>query len=387
MNMQQTTVSSVAQQRKLRVKEEERAMEEIKRRQREKTYDMQARLQEESLLNLEMETHTKLFNLIQNRRKEESGRALRVQIEQSSKEQELNKALQNQVWRVEDEQQRLRLTKMRQEKVKALEDGQDEAQRRRILSELRIKNLESHIGMSGVARERALRKIEAEFEIKEDIAAQLRRQTAELRIDADRRDQEAAINETQRKTNIEVGPIRKLMEEEVHKYSVEAEAEEAEFLQQREEIVKKLFDEQLQRTEQSMEEIQEKEDINMRRFLKRMENSRLEAREEEEQLELQEHNRRDHEMRILIAKHEAELADLEEAFSPKKGWDEVVLDEDFIREDYRPHNWESPSSTHSPDVSPNARYPPDSWAQHRRDAPPSEASRGSPTWKGKGDRR
>jgi len=317
-NMQKTTVDTVSAQRCARIKEEERALEEITRRQKEKTYEMETRLQEEALLNLEMETHTKLFDVIQHRRREESGRALRVQIEQSTKEQELNKALQNQVWRVEDEQQRVRLTKMRQEKVNALEDAQDETQRRRILSELRIKNLETHIGLSGVARERALRKTEAEFELKHDLAAKLRRQMAELRVEADRRDQDGSIQESlNRKTNIEVGPLRKMAEEEAQKYAAEADADEAELLQQREEHMRKVFDEQLQRTEAQMEDMKEKEESNIRAFLMRMENSQHEAREEEELREMEEQQRRDQEMRALIAKHEADLAELEDAFSPK----------------------------------------------------------------------
>eukprot|EP00397_Hematodinium_sp_SG-2012_P001100 GEMP01001101.1.p1 GENE.GEMP01001101.1~~GEMP01001101.1.p1 ORF type:complete len:1338 (+),score=303.73 GEMP01001101.1:56-4069(+) len=351
--MQNSTRSSILQQRELRLKENERIIEEMNRRQRDKAYDLQSRWKEESLLNLELETHTQLSGLVQQRRKEESSRSLRQQVAQSLKEQELNEELQKQVWRVDDEQQRVRLTQMKQQKIKALDEAQDEHQRREILMELRLKTLERQIALAGVARERALRRVVAEFELKEGEAEQLRQQNFEYKMEADRRDQEAVIRESQREEQKDAMVEHALLKTELSKFGSEVEAKEQRMQEDRETRMREAFEDHCKSIHEEMQEERAKDEDAIKEILCKIDESRkanaatnIEMYETDHYSEeviseddISEPSEREKELVLLIAKREAELAKVTASF-----WKLKTV---FDKNDYNTPLSDSSSSEHA----------------------------------------
>jgi len=308
--IQHSTRSSLIQQRETQLRENERMGDEIGRRMKEKEYELQARMKEESLVNMELEAHTQLSSLMRHRRQEENVRALRQHVTETHKEQELKEEEERRNWRLEDEQQRVRLEKLKQQKLQELADSSDTNHRREILMQLRLATLERQIAFASVRRERALRRVEAEMEEKEMEAELVRQKNAEFRVEADRRDHEATLRLLE--NDLEKSANHGLMAE-VRRYGSEVDAQKREFEQQREKHLNTAFEEQFARLREDIENERKADEDSIHDVLTRMDLSRknmgtdfsFEVREQE--------------LMRLIEQREAELAHLLEDFRRNSG--------------------------------------------------------------------
>jgi len=189
---------SLEQQRQLRKMEGRQMMEDLRRRHKERAYDIEARLKEEAVLNLEHRGMQTISELLMKRRDEESRRALRTHVKQRRREQELLDEVQRQAWRVEDERETTRLAAAREQHLLAEQREIELRERREVEMQLRLEELERQMQLAQVARERVVRRTQQDALFMTAVSDNMQKRRHELASRAERREHAVAIAEERR---------------------------------------------------------------------------------------------------------------------------------------------------------------------------------------------
>lgn len=155
-------------------------LEDLRRRHRVRAYEIDARLKEEAVLNMEFRGTQCIAELLQRRREEENVRELQCHVRTRRRELEMKDEIQHQEWRIADERERVDLQAMRD---RCMQQDRQEAKFRRqreIDMELRLQELDRQLRMAQVARERMLRRAHFDAAQTAQASSELQRKRHEL---------------------------------------------------------------------------------------------------------------------------------------------------------------------------------------------------------------
>jgi len=214
---------SLQQQQELRSLESKQLLDELKRKHRERSYEIEARMKEEAVLNLEMRGMQTVTDLLMKRRDEENFRSLQQHVRSTRREQELQDEVQRAAWRIEDEREGVRLQSMRQQQIRADQREAELRQRREVEMELRLEELERQLQVAQVGRERVVRRAQQDAQAMTEVSDNLQRRRHELASRAERREQALAIAEERRFQRAKSEERQKLVERESSRWRLDME--------------------------------------------------------------------------------------------------------------------------------------------------------------------
>jgi len=227
--IEETVESSLRNQEKLKEIEMRKLEEELSRKQEEDKYYMQNRTEEEALSLVEFKATQRLLELMRARQSEEAVRNLRLAKENWEKELESKDRLQQQQWRIEDEERRLRLEMARETKLKEVQEKAQLNDKLKLEKMQRIQVLERELNKQEIEKERRLRQVAEEEALRnEEALAQIRDKYSYLREYDEKQFQRLLDEEHQR--------ARKLTEERMQILQQEREKQNAEMQRNKAEI-------------------------------------------------------------------------------------------------------------------------------------------------------
>merc|ERR1719313_1201152 len=151
------TVALESQQRR-QAMETVAAQDDINQAQMEREMEIESRMKQEALLSLETETNIKLFEVAAQQRREDSAKLTRTEVENRVKELSMRDELQQQVWKIEDERDRVLLEHERASLIAKGEAERQATEKRRLELDLRVVEMKRQQELAKIARERTLRK-------------------------------------------------------------------------------------------------------------------------------------------------------------------------------------------------------------------------------------
>eukprot|EP00928_Gymnodinium_smaydae_P021505 TRINITY_DN18398_c0_g1_i1.p1 TRINITY_DN18398_c0_g1~~TRINITY_DN18398_c0_g1_i1.p1 ORF type:complete len:1334 (-),score=215.70 TRINITY_DN18398_c0_g1_i1:74-4075(-) len=214
------------QQQVARSMEGNQLVSDLKRRHKERSYEIEARLKEEAVLNLEAQGMQSLSELLHKRRDEENRRSLETLIRGRRRELELQDLAQHQQWRVEDERERARLLAIREQQLEQEQREAQLARQREVEMELRLEELERQVQLAQVARERLIRKVKQDAACAKEEADKTQRRRHELASINERREQALVIGQERRILAQHLRERQEMIERETHRWRMDADAKD-----------------------------------------------------------------------------------------------------------------------------------------------------------------
>lgn len=197
-NMYEGVEQSLKQQQQARVSEGRQLLEDLQRRHRERTYEVEARIKEEALMNLEHKGMQTVTEMLMRRRDEESLRSLKTHIRARRREQELQDEVQRQAWRIEDERETAKTKLMLAQRLHRDQREAELRRRREVEMELRLEELERQLQLAQVSRERTIRRAQQDALAMGEVSDGLQQRRHELTARHERREQALAAAEERR---------------------------------------------------------------------------------------------------------------------------------------------------------------------------------------------
>lgn len=206
------------QQQQSRALEGQQLLDDLRRRHGQRAYELEARLKEEAVLNLEAKGSQHISELLRRRREEESQRALEAEVRNRRKAMEQQDEVQRQHWAIEDEKERAKLDILREQKI--LQDAKEaeHARRRQVEMEMRLEELERQLQLAQIARERVLRKAQTEAKQAQESSEEILRRRHEVAARNERRQQTLALAQERRRQRDAVKERERLVEEETQRW-------------------------------------------------------------------------------------------------------------------------------------------------------------------------
>lgn len=214
---------SLQQQQQLRAMESKQLLDDLKRKHRERTYEVESRMKEEAVMNLELRGMQNVTELLVKRRDEENSRALKQHVRSRRKEQELQDEIQKAAWRIEDEREGVRIQSMREQQIRSDQREAELRQRREIEMELRLEELERQLQLAQVSRERVVRRAQQDAAAMTEVSDNLQRRRHELASRSERREQALAIAEERRFQRAKAEERQHLVEREATRWRLDME--------------------------------------------------------------------------------------------------------------------------------------------------------------------
>eukprot|EP00929_Paragymnodinium_shiwhaense_P048354 TRINITY_DN2445_c0_g1_i1.p1 TRINITY_DN2445_c0_g1~~TRINITY_DN2445_c0_g1_i1.p1 ORF type:complete len:1377 (+),score=354.69 TRINITY_DN2445_c0_g1_i1:85-4215(+) len=305
---------SLKQQQVARAADAQQLLTDLKRRHRERTYEIEARLKEEAVMNLELRGTQCVSELLQKRRTEENRHELQSHIRTKRREMELQDELQQQQWRIEDEKERARLQALREQRLQMEQREADLRKRREVEMELRLEELERQLQMAQVARERVIRRAQQDAALVAEVSEDVQRKRHEVAARSERREQAMLIAEQRQLQRKRIEEREQFVEEETRRWRQEVQAEAEDLSAQAAEQVRRDYDVKIRQATAQDADLDVLEEQRLRRVLF---NGRCEAKAAASPLAEQSApslDEREQRLEALIKKREAELEALWKEF-------------------------------------------------------------------------
>lgn len=247
---------SLKQQQEARATEGQQLLEDLRRRHRQRSYELEARLKEEAVLNLEAKGAQAVSELLRKRRDEEGTRALQADVRARRRAMDLQDEIQRQEWLAEDERERARLEALRQHRLRIDSQEAEMRRRREVEMELQLEEFQRQLQKSQVDRERILRKAQQDAEQVREVAEELSRRRHELKAREEQRVRALAVAEERRRQKELLEERQRLVEQEMKRWRLDLDSHEQ---QLGEEALEQLRQEYDLRTCQVQEEAREQD--------------------------------------------------------------------------------------------------------------------------------
>ncbi|CAG9333318.1 unnamed protein product [Blepharisma stoltei] len=315
--IENTVESSLSHQEQIRKQELRRLEEEIARKQEEDRYYMQNRTEEEALSLLEFKATQRLLELMRVRAGEESMRKLRLDTENWEREQEMKDRLTQNKWHIDDEERRLKLEIMRENKQKELQTLSDYNDRRRVEIQQHITILEKELKGQDIERERRIRQVSEEELLRHEDQIQSMKRKQELLREHEEKYFENLLNEekeyAQRKTDERLRVLEE--EKEKQKYEMQRNRKEIEDLEK--ELERKILNDKVNEMRHMTEIKGIEEEKQLQEMLLKIEEERRMQRQLQQDLEFKEKEIKERAafQKALRGNEERALQDQRESFN------------------------------------------------------------------------
>jgi len=220
------------QQKEARAAESHQMLEDLQRRHKQRAYELEARLKEEAVLNLEAQGAKCISELLRKRREEESLRHLQGEVRYRRKAMELQDEVQRQQWMIDDERERARLEAMRDQKLQQDQKDEELRRRRQVEMELRLEELERQLKLAQVARERVLRRARTDAAQAQEASEELQMRRHEVAARSERRQRDLALAQERRRQRDQLRQRERLVDEETKRWREALERQSAELGEQ-----------------------------------------------------------------------------------------------------------------------------------------------------------
>eukprot|EP00933_Yihiella_yeosuensis_P036617 TRINITY_DN30384_c0_g1_i1.p1 TRINITY_DN30384_c0_g1~~TRINITY_DN30384_c0_g1_i1.p1 ORF type:complete len:687 (+),score=197.66 TRINITY_DN30384_c0_g1_i1:239-2062(+) len=218
----------LVQQQKARAVDGQQVLDDLRRRHRQRAYDLEARLKDEAVINLEAKGAQAVAELLRKRREEEARRALQAEVRSRRRALELQDEVQRQQWLVDDERERARLEALRERRLRQDAKEAEMRQRRQVEMELRLEELERQLKLSQISRERVLRKAREDAALAQETVEEQQRRRHEVAARNERRQQAISIAEERRRQRQNLLEQERLVQKETQRWREELDRRDEE---------------------------------------------------------------------------------------------------------------------------------------------------------------
>lgn len=221
--LRESAQKSLEVQRKRREADATRVLEDLERQKRSQAYATDRRLQEEDLLGLELKGCRQISEVLQQRRAAEVERQMHQEVELKQREHKVQDELQQQLWRIEDERERKILQGEYERRMEAQQMAEAEQNKRRILAELQLQDLDRQVQLAKVAQQRLVRNAEREAFVANETARQTQVQRYVTGAAEEARAQDMMTAEELRRHEERLAEQKKILEREQRRATLDRE--------------------------------------------------------------------------------------------------------------------------------------------------------------------